>query len=97
VGPRYWETQHPQAEQGDLEQRIGNLSWLNTRLTHLVRQLPLTQAPNAAYGLAQHEGAMSLHARLARGADQDVISQGLLSVEAFNQAKMRTPHAFYRA
>lgn len=40
---------------------------------------------------------MSLHARLARGADQDVISQGLLNVEAFNQAKMRTPHAFYRA
>lgn len=93
---RFWESLHPQAEQGDQDQRIGNLSWLNARLTHLVRQLPLTQAPDAVYGLAQHEGAMSLHARLARGDDQDVISHGLLTVEAFNQAKLRTPHAFYR-
>lgn len=93
---RYWDDLHPQAEQGDQDQRIGNLSWLNARLTHLVRQLPLTQAPDAEYGLAQHEGAMSLHARLARGDDHDVISHGLLTVEAFNQAKLRTPHAFYR-
>jgi len=37
----YWEGLHPLADEGDYDQRIGNLYWLLTRTVVLVREMPL--------------------------------------------------------
>jgi len=51
----YWEGLHPLADDGDYDQRIGNLYWLLTRTLVLVREMSLDGAallPDAEYCLA---------------------------------------------
>jgi len=38
---------YPEAEDGDLEAQYGKLNWLNERFTDVIREIPLTQAPDA--------------------------------------------------
>jgi type VI secretion system protein ImpA len=40
---RYWERLHPQGEQGDYEQRIGNLAWLLAQTPGLVKAMPVAE------------------------------------------------------
>ena len=41
---RYWEPLHPMADDGDHEQRIGNIRWLLQRVVNLATALPVTQS-----------------------------------------------------
>jgi type VI secretion system protein ImpA len=38
---RYWETVHPEAEDGNLDARVNSISWLDRRLGELVRYVPI--------------------------------------------------------
>lgn len=49
----YWDGLHPQPDDGEYEQRVGNLAWLLARTPLLVKQMALTE--NAAYTLADFE------------------------------------------
>lgn len=82
---RFWDDVHPQVEDGDLEQRIGNISWLISHSAQWLRQLPLTQAPQGRFGLADFDAA--------RGRDADSGQEpGAGTVDA---ARRNTPHEFY--
>ena len=83
---RYWDEVHPQVEDGDLEQRIGNLGWLLTHSAEWLRTLPLVQAPQGRFGLADFEGAR------ARRGDGDGDGPSLETLEA---ARRGTSHEFY--
>jgi type VI secretion system protein ImpA len=52
----YWDGLHPLADDGDYEQRIGNLFWLLTRTSALLKEMPLDAGaallPDAQYCLA---------------------------------------------
>ncbi|RPE80251.1 type VI secretion system protein TssA [Vulcaniibacterium tengchongense] len=78
---RYWEDIHPQPEDGDYEQRVGSLRWLLDQSAQWLRQLPLVQAPQGRYGLAEIE---AIHAR--RDAD---------AVATLDAARRATSHEFY--
>src|SRR5215467_465391 len=39
----FWDTVHPQIEDGDLEMRIGPIDWVGSRLDIQVRRVPLTK------------------------------------------------------
>ncbi|MFD0740117.1 type VI secretion system protein TssA [Lysobacter koreensis] len=80
---RYWDEVHPQVEDGDLEQRIGNLSWLLTHSLNWLRRLPLVQAPQGRFGLADFEAAR-------REGDH-----GGPSLDTLETARRATPHEFY--
>ena len=80
----YWDGLHPLAEDGDQEQRIGNLAWLITHSARWLRELPLMDSPRGRWGLAAIEAAAS------RGPDAD--SPDSATIEA---ARRDTPHAFY--
>lgn len=82
---RFWDDVHPQVEDGDLEQRIGNLGWLIGHSTEWLRQLPLTQAPQGRFGLADFEAA-----RARRGDDGEEPA-----LETLERARRDTPHEFY--
>lgn len=81
----FWDDVHPQVEDGDLEQRIGNISWLIGHSTGWLRELPLTQAPQGRFGLADFEAA--------RGRHGDHSTEPAL--ENLEAARRDTPHAFY--
>ncbi|PHV06756.1 type VI secretion system protein TssA [Janthinobacterium sp. BJB412] len=52
---QYWDGLHPAADDGEYEQRIGNLYWLLSRTPQLVREMPLTEGQ--PFGLADFERA----------------------------------------
>ena len=80
----YWDGLHPLAEDGDQEQRIGNLAWLITHSARWLRELPLMDSPRGRWGLAAIEAAAS------RGPDADGPDSA--TIEA---ARRDTAHAFY--
>jgi len=82
---RFWADIHPQVEDGDLEQRIGSLSWLISHSTHWLRQLPLTRGPLGRFGLADFEAARARHGDAGEG----------LSLETIERARRDTPREFY--
>ncbi|OFA04951.1 type VI secretion system protein TssA [Duganella sp. HH101] len=70
---RYWDGMYPQADDGDYDQRIGNLFWLLARTPALVKEMPLTEGaallPDADYCLA-------MLANLERIVDQRLGTEG---------------------
>lgn len=54
---RYWDAIHPEVEDGDSEQRIGNFSWLLTHSIRWIRDIPLTQAPQGSFSQIQFDTA----------------------------------------
>lgn len=55
---KYWDRGlFPEAEDGDQEQRIGNLSWILSRIPALLREVPLTGGPGGAFSTIDFETA----------------------------------------
>jgi type VI secretion system protein ImpA len=54
---QYWDGLFPLADDGDQEQRIGNLFWLLTRTPQLVREIPLTDGADGQYSLQDFDAA----------------------------------------
>jgi len=87
---RYWDDVHPIAEDGDFEERIGNVSWLLSNALQWLRALPITHSAHGHFGLGDFEAA---HARSGSGEPAgDDDQPGLDVMEA---ARRDTPHEFY--
>lgn len=54
---QYWDGLYPMADEGEYEQRIGNLFWLLTRSPLLIWEIPLTEGAGGAYSMADFEAA----------------------------------------
>ncbi|ELX08964.1 hypothetical protein Jab_2c10220 [Janthinobacterium sp. HH01] len=66
---QYWDMGlYPEADGGDNDQRIGNLSWILARTKTLIRELPLTEGRNTAYSTIDFETARK---RASGGSDND--------------------------
>ncbi|NGZ85434.1 type VI secretion system protein TssA [Duganella aceris] len=52
----YWDGLYPPADDGDYDQRIGNLFWLLSRTPALVKEAPAAQLDDAEYCLAMLSG-----------------------------------------
>jgi type VI secretion system protein ImpA len=64
----FWEGLHPLPEDGDHEQRIGNLAWLLARLPQLVKEMPLAESADTPSSLRDIEAAQRA-ARTVQGGD----------------------------
>ncbi|RJG06133.1 type VI secretion system protein TssA [Noviherbaspirillum cavernae] len=86
---------HPQAEAGDQERRIGNLSWFVTRMAALVRQTPITDAKPGSFSLNDYESARLLQTQLQR--DPEAISdiESRITLEKFSSAVQKTGKTRY--
>ena len=68
---RFWDLGlHPQAEHGDNDQRIGNLSWILARTPALVRAMPLTEG-RPGYSTIDFESARKRASGSGHGAAAD--------------------------
>ncbi len=86
---RFWDEVHPQAPDGDFEERIGNLSWLLTNSLQWLRAVPIIVAPQGRFSLTDFEHA---HARANSGEDDD----GRPGLDILTAARRDTQHGFYR-
>lgn len=81
----FWDDIHPQAEDGELEQRIGALDWLLAQTTRLLRDVPLTASAKGRYSLADLEAARAN----ARNPGNDDSARP--SLDGFDAALQSTP------
>lgn len=92
----YWEGLHPVPEDGDVQQRVGNLAWLLSRSQQLVGEIPLTQADGARYGAVLWEAASQLANAVKRTPDNaNELTRGKLTLDRFDAARRDTPPSFY--
>ncbi len=84
---------HPQPENGDQEQRIGNISWLVMRMARLVKEIPVTRSGLGDFNLNDHESARLLEAQLQR--DPSSVDEGRVTLEKFLAAAARTDKSLY--
>lgn len=80
---------YPEAEDGDNDQRIGNLSWILARTRTLLRELPLTEGRSTAFSTIDFEAARK---RATAGEEND--QSGAPKLADMEAAKARTSPAF---
>ena len=78
---------YPEAEGGDNDQRIGNLSWILARTRTLIREMPLTEGRNSGYSTIDFEAA-----RKRAGEEND--QSGAPKLADMEAAKGRSSPAF---
>ncbi len=92
----FWDTLYPQVEEGELQQRAGNLAWIINRSGDLLGRIPLTQADGARYGYVYWAAANQLaHAVRRSPSDEAYLTRDRVTLEDFDQARSRTPAEFY--
>jgi type VI secretion system protein ImpA len=90
---RYWDDVHPQAEDGDMAQRAGNIAWLLQRLVHLTPTRPITQSRQGAqWSLQDWMMARAQQGRAATEPGQD----DRVTAEQFLRALRETPREWFR-
>ncbi len=94
LSENHWPDLHPQADDGDQEQRIGNLSWLLQRVVSLADTRPITQGRQGeAYALRDLHAARQASGQPARSGHDahQASSDGAITLEQFNRAAKETP------
>lgn len=93
---QYWTHLHPQPEDDDIEQRIGNIGWLLSRSLQLVREIPLTHAVQGHFNALQWETANNLVQAIKRAPDDaDELARGKVSMADFDAARKASSPEFY--
>lgn len=96
LAERYWQDLYPLPEDGDSEQRIGNLAWLATRTAQLVRTIPITQASVGTFSFVDYEAARALQAAVERDPEHtEPIAEDKITLQRFQAAQRKTPTEFY--
>jgi type VI secretion system protein ImpA len=85
---QYWDQGlYPEADGGDHEQRIGNLSWILARVPSLLREMPVTDGNGSRYCLVDFEMARK------NPANPDLKLTDLENAKRANSAKFRAEFA----
>ena len=94
---RHWALLHPQADDGDLEQRIGTLTWLLNRVSTLARQMPVLRNAQRTVSLADMAEARALQQAIERQPDAaEALSRGKLAVADVARIQKETPRPWLR-
>jgi type VI secretion system protein ImpA len=99
---KFWDSLHPEIEDGDVEFRAKPLEWLSQVLPIAIEQTPLTGEINGeAYNWLHYQDALRLD-NLARSnkpddksARENLIKDGKLTGAQFDAAVAATPREFY--
>jgi type VI secretion system protein ImpA len=94
---RYWDVLHPLIEEGDAERRIGNISWLLSRSVQLVKEVPLTQARDAAFSWTDFEAARARVNAATRTGEAVTEIPGQPNMATLDAAKRKSSKGFYEA
>lgn len=93
---RYWDGMHPLPEDGDHEQRVGNLAWLLSGATRWSREVAIVSAAGSAFAFADFEVARQRAAQSARdGASDQDDGTRRPTLEHLEKVRRDTSHTFY--
>lgn len=90
LSERYWDDLHPQPEDGDPEQRVGNLRWFLGRLESLTTLAPIARGRAGVYSLRQMFAARALQVLQERSPDKPLAADAV-TLEKFSRALRETP------
>ncbi len=93
----YWDTLHPQIEDNDIEQRVGNIVWLLNRSVQLVKEIPLTQGRGTQYSWTDFEAARVRSNNAAKTGEAVIEKEGQPTTAALESAKRKSSKAFYES
>jgi type VI secretion system protein ImpA len=92
---RFWDSLHPEIEDGDLEGRVVPLEWLNGKLPVCVTEIAVTRSRDGkTYSLLQWDESRAVE-RLEAEKRTQAIAEGKLPGEQFDRAVAATPRVFY--
>ena len=91
----YWDELYPLAEEGEQEQRIGNLSWLLARSARLVREVPITEGKGTAFSTLDFDTARSRSANTERTTSDAGKTEGGLKLAEMEAARRKSSRAFF--
>lgn len=90
----FWDTIHPLPDDGDQEQRIGNLTWLLTQVVNLAHARALVDAgPGQRYVLREIEVARTRRSNTDPYSNEPPVEG--LTAESLSKAINNTPAAFF--
>jgi len=95
---RFWDSLHPQIEDGDLDGRAAPIEWLNNKLPPSIKGIAATRSlTGTVYSLLQWEESRAVEnlGRQNPDARERAIAEGKISGEQFDKAVVSTPRAFY--
>lgn len=93
---QYWETLYPEAEDGDQERRVGNISWIVKRAEQLIRTIPLTEGRGSAYSYADILDARNRAQHKDSNIRHDNTGKPLLTMDNIEQARRKSSYSFYQ-
>lgn len=94
---RHWESLHPQADAGDLEQRIGTLAWLLNRTSTLARQMPVLRNAQRSCSLADMTEARALQLAIERQPEAaEALARDKLTSAEIARIQKATPRPWLR-
>jgi len=89
---RFWDGLYPEPEDGDMEQRVGNIGWFVGRIVSLSTLAPVARGRAGTYSLQQMYAARSLQATLERSPEKAAqLPPEALTLDKFNRALRETP------
>lgn len=92
----YWAELHPRMDDdGDAEQRGGNLRWLLAQVEALVPQLPVLRHGTRAYSLRDIESVHAVQVRPSERADGAAAPEGRITPDDIAAARRGTPREFF--
>jgi type VI secretion system protein ImpA len=98
IQERFWETYHPQIDEGDLASREGPFVFLNTTLPLLIRQVPLTAGMiEARYSYLQWQESRAVQnvGLKDQKAMKALADAGKVTPKQWDDAVAQTPRSFY--
>lgn len=92
---QYWDQLHPLPEGGDIEMRVGNVTWLIGRSVELLQRSPIVSDANTGYSALVWETALALDQSIRRTpAQADELQRSKVTVEQFDRIRRATPAKF---
>ncbi|MCU1293122.1 MAG: type secretion-associated protein ImpA family, partial [Bryobacterales bacterium] len=99
VQEQFWETLHPEIEDGDSGLRAMPIEWMANRVSALLYHAPLTRAGHNFYQYKESRfigyEADASHSDAKREAREAAVAEGKVTAEAFDAALAATPKSFY--
>lgn len=95
LSDRYWETLYPSLDDGDPEQRLGNLAWLLARSVQLVKEIPLTQGRGTSFSWLDFEAARARANTALRSGESVSSSAEKPDLAVLEAARRKSAKAFY--
>jgi type VI secretion system protein ImpA len=91
----YWDVLYPLPDGSDVEQRVGNVTWLLSRSVQLVKEIPLTEGRETAFSWTDFEAARTRANNAARTGEISDDNSDKPDLAQMESARRKSSRNFY--